>query len=693
MTDTPNVHPALAAALEKRGYDTLTPVQTKVSDVALAEEDLLVSAQTGSGKTVAFGLAMAHSILGETPKFGKGGAPKALIVAPTRELALQVKRELDWLYGPANAKIASCVGGMDQRDERRVLKGGVHIVVGTPGRLSDHIKRNNLDTSEIEIVVLDEADEMLDMGFRDELEHILEGTPDTRRTLMFSATVAKGIANLARRYQKNAQRITTEAEQSQHLDIDYQALTVAPGDEENAIVNLLRFNDSPSALVFCATRAAVNRLTQRLNNRGFSVVALSGEYSQKERTNSLQALRDGRARVCVATDVAARGLDLQSLNLVIHADLPKNRAGLLHRSGRTGRAGRKGVSALIVPGKARRRIERLLTDARIDATWGRPPSADDIRKQDDTRLLADDRLTADINETEADIVKALLEQHSPEKIAAAFVRQHRAGRSAPEDLRDVRDEPQGKQRKGKNRRDSYDPTDDRGKRAPRKPRADHADFGPDAWVELSIGRKKNAEARWLIPVICKAADISSDDIGAIRISANETHVQLKADAAEQFFDKLGQEAKLEKGIKAVRADGPPAAESRSRGRDRDTRRDNDRAPSERLRDTRKSSGPSGKKPYIARKTSNEAPNTAPKPKGLTRKEKRAAKFGKPYTPSNKPDVSPDSDPLTAYLQDDTPLPGTKKPKPKSKKPFKPRVKPGAKGGDAPMRRKKRKPKS
>ena len=226
------------------------------------------------------------------------------------------------------------------------------IVVGTPGRLRDHIMRRSLDMSDIRAVVLDEADEMLDLGFREDLEFILGGAPETRRTLMFSATVPKAIATLAQSFQKDAQRVTMAGERTQHADIEYRAMNVAPQDAENAIVNVLRFYEAQNAIVFCNTRAAVNRLTTRLSNRSFSVVALSGELSQNERTHALQAMRDGRARVCVATDVAARGIDLPNLELVIHAELPSNADILLHRSGRTGRAGRKGVSALIVPKKS-----------------------------------------------------------------------------------------------------------------------------------------------------------------------------------------------------------------------------------------------------------------------------------------------------------------------------------------------------
>ena len=226
--------------------------------------------------------------------------------------------------------------------ERRKLEAGAHIVVGTPGRLRDHLERGALDVSALEAVVLDEADEMLDMGFRDDLEFILEATPEDRRTLLFSATLPKAIVQLATRYQRDALRIAVQGAERGHADIEHKAVRVHPKEIEAAVVNLLRFHDAPAAIVFANTREAVRHLQATLQERGFNAVALSGELGQHERNQALQALRDGRARVCVATDVAARGIDLPNLDLVIHAELPHDRETFQHRSGRTGRAGQIG---------------------------------------------------------------------------------------------------------------------------------------------------------------------------------------------------------------------------------------------------------------------------------------------------------------------------------------------------------------
>lgn len=507
---------ALAKALEDQGYTSLTEVQEAVTDPELIGKDLLVSAQTGSGKTVGFGLAIAPGLLGKAETFEPAPAPLALVIAPTRELAIQVKRELTWLFKHAGAVIASTVGGMDMRDERRALARGAHIVVATPGRLRDHIMRGSIDLSQLKAVVLDEADEMLDLGFREDIEFVLEQAPATRQTLMFSATVPAAIARLAKNYQKDAVRISTTTGNSQHADISYRALNVAARDGENAIINVLRFYEAPNALVFCNTRAMVNRLTTRLSNRGFSVVALSGELSQKERTHALQAMRDGRARVCVATDVAARGIDLPNLELVIHAELPTNQDTLLHRSGRTGRAGRKGVSVLIVPPSARKKAQRLLGWAKLTAEWAAPPSADEVTAKDDERMLASSDWTGDVETSNRAAVDRLAEMYSGEQLAAAYVRLYRERRSAPEEL--------------------SDPS------APPKPRAA---FGPSVWFSLAGGRASGAEPRKLLPMLCKMGNLSSDDIGAIRVQQDVSFIEIRQGAVQGFVAAIGPGMVLE----------------------------------------------------------------------------------------------------------------------------------------------------
>ena len=559
MTIFDSIAPALSGALAARGYETLTPVQTAVLAPEAEGADLLVSAQTGSGKTVAFGIAIAPTLLEGAERFESIGAPYALVIAPTRELALQVRRELEWLYEQTGARIASCVGGMDMTKERRALQGGAHIVVGTPGRLRDHITRGSLDMADLRAVVLDEADEMLDLGFREDLEFILGEAPEDRRTLMFSATVPKPIAQLAKQFQNNALRISATSEKEQHSDIEYHIMPVAPRERENAIINALLYYDAQNTIIFGSTREAVKHLTSRLSNRGFNVVSLSGELSQAERTNALQAMRDGRARVCVATDVAARGIDLPNLDLVIHADLPNNSETLLHRSGRTGRAGRKGVCVLIVPPSRRRTAERLLQGAKLATSMVPPPDAAAINKRNRERILNDPSLTETVAEDETDFVRELLEKHSSEQIAAAYLRQQMAARPAPEELSSTPSHVLEPMRKG----GRFDERPERGERADRGTRsARNTEFESGAWFSVSVGRKQRAEPRWLLPLICKAGDITKTDVGSIKILDTETRFEITASKADDFLARIKQYGSGEKGVNITRSEGPGSAGAR-----------------------------------------------------------------------------------------------------------------------------------
>ncbi len=527
----------LAAALAARGYETLTPVQAAMlADDALGS-DLLVSAQTGSGKTVAFGIALAPVLLDGADRFGRADRPLALAIAPTRELAMQVRRELEWLYRETGARFASCIGGMPMRGEVRALDEGAHIVVGTPGRLRDHITRGSLDMTALRAVVLDEADEMLDLGFREDLEFILDAAPQERRTLLFSATVAPAIAKLAKRYQRDARRIELKGESDQHGDITYHLMPVSAAERDHAVINTLLYFDSANTIIFCQTRDAVRHLAARLHNRGFSVVALSGELTQGERTNALQAMRDGRARVCVATDVAARGIDLPNLDLVIHADMPTNPETLLHRSGRTGRAGRKGTAVVIAPQHRRRTAERVLNTAKVNALFMAPPSADAILERDRERMLADPVFLEPVEADDNEMIAALLERHSPEQIAAAWLKRERAARPVPEEVMGVR-EP-----------------------APRAALGERPDtrFTNGVWFALSLGRRNRAEPRWILPIICKAGGVTKKAVGSIRILEHETRFEIDADKAEAYAAALERGETLEKGATIHRFEGDPAA--------------------------------------------------------------------------------------------------------------------------------------
>jgi ATP-dependent RNA helicase DeaD len=525
----------VSAALLDRGYAAPTAVQAAVLENEADGRDLIVSAQTGSGKTVAFGMAIAPQLF-EGDSLPQPGLPRALVIAPTRELALQVSRELQWLYAKAGARITACVGGMDASRERRALSHGTHIVVGTPGRLRDHLERGALDLSNLAAVVLDEADEMLDMGFREDLEEILDATPSERRTLLFSATMPRPIVSLAKRYQRDAFQISTMSADRGHGDISYQVVTVAPSDIENACVNLLRFHEPDTAILFCATREAVNRLHASLVERGFAAVALSGEHSQNERNHALQALRDRRARVCVATDVAARGIDLPSLSLVIHAELPRDAEALQHRSGRTGRAGKKGIAVLVVPYQRKRRTEGMLRDARIQAEWVGVPTPEQVREADRERLLAALNQPIELDEEDRALGARLLADKSAEDVAALLVQAHRAKLPAAEELLT-------------------------GGAAAERPRMDapRSGFEDVVWFRINVGRRQNADPRWLLPLLCRRGHITKQEVGAIRIADGESAFQIPRGVASRFVAALKRtdQADPDSGIRIEAMQGAP----------------------------------------------------------------------------------------------------------------------------------------
>jgi ATP-dependent RNA helicase DeaD len=538
----PAANPALARALTERGYTELTPVQTAVLEPPAEARDLLVSAQTGSGKTVAYGLAFAPTLLGGETALPRAGAPLALIVAPTRELAMQVERELSWLYAYTGARVASCIGGMDGQREARALAAGAHIVVGTPGRLCDHIRRNRLNLADLRVVVLDEADEMLDLGFRDELDQILEATPQWRRTLLFSATIARDIIALAKQYQTDALRIDTLVRNQPHADIEYRAVRTVPREIEHAVVNVLRYVESPTALVFCATREHVRHLHASLMERGFTSVALSGELTQNERTRALQAMRDGQARICVATDVAARGLDLPDLGLVIHADMPTNKATLLHRSGRTGRAGRKGMCVVIVPANRARAAEVLFANAGISASWSGAPTPEEIRALDGERLLKDPVITEEIAPEDLTLARSLLDGRSAEDIAAALIRLYRSRLPAPEEVSDTTAPPPPRPPRGP---------------AQTRPQRPTGPMQGSVWFKLSVGRRAKADPKWLLPLICRLGGVEKADVGAIRIFDTETKFEISAAAADAFAKNMPADGADE--VRVARASAPSEA--------------------------------------------------------------------------------------------------------------------------------------
>jgi len=378
------LHPSIIAALTESGYTAPTAVQLQAIPAAIEGRDLLVSSQTGSGKTAAFMLPSLHKLAsaeqsaagktpnqemqasrarGERPRF-KAAQPKMLVLTPTRELALQVTTNTDkYSVNLRRIKAVSILGGMPYPKQMQLLAKNPEILVATPGRLIDHMESGKIDFSQLEILVLDEADRMLDMGFIDDIEKIVEATPEGRQTMLFSATLDGVVGNMARRITKNPLVIQVASSSNKHENITQRVHFVDDLSHKNRLLDhLLRDETLDQAVVFTATKRDADTIADRLNIAGFSAAALHGDMHQGARNRTLDGMRRGQVKVLVATDVAARGIDVPTITHVFNYDLPKFPEDYVHRIGRTGRAGRNGLAISLVnhaEGMNVKRIERF----------------------------------------------------------------------------------------------------------------------------------------------------------------------------------------------------------------------------------------------------------------------------------------------------------------------------------------------
>jgi ATP-dependent RNA helicase DeaD len=417
---------ALRPALERRGFASLTAVQHALLAAEVGTRDLQVTSQTGSGKTLAIGFAIAPTLM--TPADGVQPGPRtgplALVIAPTRELAIQVATELEWLFADqAHITIDCATGGTNVGEERRRLQRPPTILVGTPGRLLDHATSGALQLSTVCQLVLDEADQMLDLGFRDELEAILDQLSKERRSILVSATFPPGVRSLTKRYQRDPLHIEGTALGSANQDIEHIAHLINARDRYGVLVNHLLLATERRVLVFVRTREDTTSLADKLDGDGFRAAPLSGDLTQAQRTRTLAAFKRGTIQVLVATDVAARGLDIPDVASVMHMEAPIDSAAYTHRSGRTGRAGQKGTSVILVPRAREAAIRRLLQHAGVRIQWRAIPTADDVRALQRNQLVAqvEKRRSEGLGAADLAIAGHLAEQHPPAEVIAALL--------------------------------------------------------------------------------------------------------------------------------------------------------------------------------------------------------------------------------------------------------------------------------
>jgi ATP-dependent RNA helicase DeaD len=542
--------PELARAFAGKGYDSLTSVQAAVLAPGVSGRDLRMSSQTGSGKTVALGLAIRDVV--RKPD----GKPRALVIAPTRELAKQVEEELSWLFEPLGATTVSVTGGTSVRDERRDLSRGPTVVVGTPGRLLDHLTRAAIDPSGVRAVVLDEADRLLDMGFREDLEAILAFVPEGRRTHLVSATFPREVQALANKVQSDPVSVEGTALGVANADIEHVIHLVDQRERTAALINLLLAWPDAQTLVFARTRADVARVASELDEAGFSVRPLSGEMQQRERERALNAFRRGELDALIATDVAARGIDVVDIARVIQLEPPTDSDTYTHRSGRTGRAGRKGQAVTLVslPGLARLRF--MMKRAGVIETIKPVPTAQEIREARSQHLYED--LTAPLPEGFAgfdDATYAVAKRLATgpdvaRTITRLLLRARAAGVAEPRHIRPIRPPEEAPKRTAAPTRETRGPREAvvRGEaRSPRdavrEPSVPREPSGPRpanqkfVTFQVSWGAEHGADPRRLFALICRRGEIDRNQVGAIRIGARSSTVEVSTDAAEEFEKK------------------------------------------------------------------------------------------------------------------------------------------------------------
>lgn len=518
------LQPELAQAVAERGYTTPTPIQSGVIPLMLDGHDVLGQAQTGTGKTAAFALPILHHLQPDLKK------SQALVVTPTRELAQQVAQAF-YDYGRLqNVRVLAVYGGQPYGRQISRLKKGVDVVVGTPGRLLDLIRKEALDLSAVRTVVLDEADEMLSMGFVEDIEALLEATPDGRQTALFSATLPAEIRRLADNYMRAPEAVTIEKKQLTVAAIEQRAYLVNERDKLAALTRLLEMESIERVLIFARTRVRTGELANALTAQGYPAEVLNGDLSQDARERVLRRFRQDQIKVLVATDVAARGLDIDGISHVINFDLPLDPESFVHRVGRTGRAGNEGIAISFVTPRERGRLRRIEGYARQKLTMATLPTKEDILAARDQKLLAqmEKWLLRDRAKREKEMVATLVAAgYEPVAIAAAALKIARAEEKQRPiaDIRPVSDRPQRQYKRVEDGR----PRSGRGSRG--RGRSHEAGM---VRLHLDIGRAQGVRPGDVVGTIAHHADIPGYELGAIHIDQKSTTV----DVPERFVEQV-----------------------------------------------------------------------------------------------------------------------------------------------------------
>jgi ATP-dependent RNA helicase DeaD len=522
---------AVLAALADVGYETPSAIQAATIPALLAGRDVVGLAQTGTGKTAAFALPII-SRLDVAQK-----APQALVLAPTRELALQVCEAFEkYAAHLPGVHVLPVYGGQGYGVQLSALRRGVHVVVGTPGRIMDHLEKGTLDLSELKYLVLDEADEMLKMGFAEDVETILADTPVDKQVALFSATMPAAIRRISKQHLRDPEEITVKTKTTTSANTTQRYLMVSYPQKVDALTRILEVENFDGMIIFVRTKNETEALAEKLRARGYSAQAISGDVAQPQRERTVEQLKSGTLDILVATDVAARGLDVERISHVINFDIPVDTESYVHRIGRTGRAGRSGAAISFVTPRERRLLDAIEKATRQPLTQMQLPTVDDVNA---TRLARfDDAITEALGQSELmaafrDIIGHYVEHHDvPEAdVAAALAVVAQGGSSlllTEADLRPAR--PPREERDDRPARDG-----DRAERPERRSRTGNGRLAP---YRIEVGRRHRVEPRQIVGALANEGGLSREDFGAIDIKLDFSIVELPAEMSRATLDKL-----------------------------------------------------------------------------------------------------------------------------------------------------------
>ncbi|HET8931576.1 MAG TPA: DEAD/DEAH box helicase [Acidimicrobiales bacterium] len=542
------LRPELLEALTRLGYEEPTPIQQATIPALLEGKDLVGQAATGTGKTAAFALPAIERLMVGRDR-SSGGGPSVLVLLPTRELAMQVSEAVHAYGRDLGVDVLPLYGGQPMGRQLKALRRSIDVVVATPGRALDHLHRGSLQLEHLQVAILDEADEMLDMGFAEDIESILDATPSTRQTVLFSATMPARIESIARKYLRDSVRITIDAAptpEGHDAKVRETAYIVRRSDKTAALGRILDIEAPTAALVFCRTRVDVEELTEKLNGHGYQAEALHGGMDQSQRDRVMQRVRTGAADLLVATDVAARGLDIDVLTHVVNFDVPSAPGSYVHRIGRVGRAGRDGVAITLVDPREHRSLKNVERMTRRRMEVAQVPTVQDLRSRRMERTMEAVRteLTSDELDRFRPIVDTLADDYDAVEIALAALKlAHEATVGSSDGERDIppahlaSDRPK-RDRTGRSGPSRQSGRDDRGPRRDRDDRRSKSGGRDMTRLYVAAGYAGGVKPGDLVGAIAGETSLSGKDIGHIEITNNFSLVEVPSDTVDEVISAM-----------------------------------------------------------------------------------------------------------------------------------------------------------